>query len=102
MPDAAGQRRGAVVLEYIAEKRVERRIVDVRSDDALSQIVEHHGFCDPAQPAKGFLVQLGPDLRAGAEHEQPNRLAAVAECQYEQARSTVFTALRIAHHRTFA
>ena len=55
-----------------------------------------------AQPAKGLLVQLGPDLRAGSEHQQAHRLAAVAERQHEQPRAAVLAAVRVAHHRAVA
>jgi hypothetical protein len=102
MPDAAGQGRRSIMLEHVTIKRVQRRIVNIGSDDSLPQIVEHHDFGDPAQPAKSFLVQLGPDLRTGAEHEQPNRFTAVTECQYEQPRPAVLAALRVADHRAFA
>ena|SRR5580700_9772288 len=45
-------------------------------------------------------MQLGPDTGTGTPDQQPYRLAAVAERQHEQSRSSVFAALRIAHHRT--
>src|SRR5260370_3527681 len=45
-------------------------------------------------------MQLGPDTGTGTTDPKPYRLAAVAERQHEQSRSSVFAALRIAHHRT--
>ena len=47
-------------------------------------------------------MQFGPDARAGAEHQQPNRFAAVAQRQHEQPRAPVLAGLRIAHHRAGA
>ena len=55
-----------------------------------------------AQPAEGLLVQFGPGLRTGAEDQQANRFAAVAERQHEQPRAPVLAAVRIAHHRAGA
>ena len=60
--DTARHRRCAVMPEHIAVERVERGIVDIGPEHALAQIVEHHDFRRPAQPAKGLLVQFGPDL----------------------------------------
>src|SRR5579864_4332345 len=47
-------------------------------------------------------MQFGPDLRAGSEHQQANRLATVTESQHEQPRAAVLTAVRVAHHRASA
>ena len=47
-------------------------------------------------------MQLGPGLRTGAEHQQPNRLAAITESQHEQARAPVFASVRVADHRAGA
>jgi hypothetical protein len=38
--DATRQRDGAVMREHVAIERIERRIVDVRREDAFFQIVE--------------------------------------------------------------
>ena len=59
--DAAGQGDHAVVGEHIAIERIERGIVDVRSEHAFAQIVEHHDAHAAAQPAERFLMQFGPD-----------------------------------------
>ena len=40
MADAGRQRDGAIVPEQIAEERVEDRIVDLRLDDALAQVIQ--------------------------------------------------------------
>jgi hypothetical protein len=47
-------------------------------------------------------MQLSPGLRAGAEHQQPNRLAAITESQNKQARAPVLTSVRVADHRAGA
>ena len=55
-----------------------------------------------AQSAESFLVQLGPGLRAGAEHQQANRLPAVAQRHHEHPHAAVLAAVGIAHHGTVA
>ena len=47
-------------------------------------------------------MQLGPDLRAGVEHQETNRLAAVAKGQHEQTHAPVLAAVGIADHGTGA
>src|SRR5207253_10906988 len=84
--------------ENIAVERVERGIVDVRSEHTLAQIVEHHDTSASTQPAESLLVQIGPGLGTGTEHQESNRLAAVAERQHEQACTPVLAAERIADH----
>jgi hypothetical protein len=81
--DTAGQRDDIVVLEHVAVQRIDGGIVDVWLEHPLAQIVEDDDPCHPAQPAKGLLVQLGPRLRTGAEHQQANRFAAIAKSQHE-------------------
>ena len=43
-------------------------------------------------------MQFGPDLIAGAERQQADRLPAEAERKHEQAGAPVLAGLRIAHH----
>src|SRR6266481_4597970 len=43
-------------------------------------------------------MQLGPGLRAGLEHQEADRLAAVAEGQHEQTHASVLAAVRVADH----
>src|SRR6202022_1696488 len=57
-----------------------------------------HDAGTAAESAEGFLVQLGPDARAGAEGEPTYRLAAASERQHEQSCASVFAGLRIADH----
>ena len=102
MPDPAGQRHSAIVPEHVAVERVERGIVDVGRENAFAQIIEDNHASDTTQPAKGLLVQFGPGLRTGVEHQQANRLAAVAQSQHEQSRAPILAALRIADHRAVA
>ena len=90
------------MLEHIAVQGVERGIVDVGGEHALAQIIEHNDARAATQPAEGLLMQFGPDLRAGPEHQQANRLAAVAQSQHEQPRAPVLAAVRVAHHRAGA
>ncbi len=47
-------------------------------------------------------MQLGPDLRARPPHEQPHRLARVAERQHEEPRAPVLARLAVADHRPVA
>ena len=54
----------------------------------IAQVIEHHDAGTATQSAKRFLVQLGPDARAGAEAEQAYRLATVAERQHKQSRAS--------------
>ena len=100
--DAARHRDRAVVRQHVPVQRIERGIVDVRGEHALAQVVEDHDPRGSAQPAKGLLVQLGPDVRTGVEDQQADRLAAVAQRQHEQARAPVLAAVRIADHRAGA
>jgi hypothetical protein len=62
--DAARERDDAVVREHIAIEWVERRIVDIRCEDAFFQVVEDDDLRRAAQPSKRAFVQLTPDLRA--------------------------------------
>ena len=84
--------------QHVAVQRVERGIVDVGREHAFAQVVEHDHSRDAAQPAKGLLMQFGPDLRTGSEHQQANRLAAVTQRQHEQPRAAILAAVRVADH----
>ena len=99
---ATRQRDDAVVREDVAVERVQRRIVDVRGDDAFAQVVEHDDLDRAAQPPKRLLVELGPDLRARSPRQQPYALPGVAQRQDEEARPLVLAGARIAHHRPVA
>ena len=90
------------MLEHVAIHRVEGGIVDVRLEDPLAQIVEHHDLGHPAQPAKGLLMQFGPDLRTGPEYQQAHRLAAVTEREDEQPGAPVLAGGHIADHGSTA
>ena len=100
--DATRQRDDAIVREHIAVERIERRVVDVRGEDAFFEIVEHDDADRAAQPTKRALVQLGPDLRARVPDQEPDRLARVAERQDEEPRAPVLAGLRMTHHRAVA
>ena len=88
----------AVVPQHVRVQRVERGIVDIGLEYALAQVVEHDHARAATQPAEGLLMQLGPGLRAGLEHQEADRLAAVAEGQHEQAHAPVLAAVRVADH----
>ena len=94
----AGHRDHAVVPQHVRVHRVERGIVDIGLEHALAEVVEHHHARAATQPTEGLLMQLGPSLRAGLEHQEADRLAAVAESQHEQAHAAVLAAVRVAHH----
>ena len=100
--DTAWHCHHAVVRQHIAVQRIEGGIVDVGLEHAFTQIVEHHDTRGAAQTAKSFLVELGPDLRAGTKDQQAYRLAAVAQRHDEQPSAPVLAALLVAYHRTAA
>ncbi len=100
--DATRQRDHAVMGEHVAVQRIERRVVDVRGEDAFLEIVEDDDADGAAQAAKRALVQLGPHLRARVPHQKPDRFARVAERQDKEARAPVLAGLRMPDHRAVA
>jgi len=58
--DAAGHSDSAVVREHVAVKRIQRGVVNVGSENAFPQIVEHNHPGHPAEPAESFFMQLCP------------------------------------------
>jgi hypothetical protein len=88
-----------VVGEHIAIERVQGGIVDVRLQDALTQIVEDDDLDRPAQPTKRFLVQLGPAPGTRFEPQEPDALAAVAQGEDEEPCAAVLARLRMPDHR---
>src|SRR5258708_8364738 len=99
---AARQGHCTVVGEDVAIEWIQRGIVDVGDEHAFAQVIEHDDARTTTQATKRFLMQLGPDARAGAEGQQAYGLAAVPERQHEQSRASVFARLRTADHRTGA
>ena len=97
--DTAREGDHPVMREYIAIDWIQRGVVDVRSEDAFFQIVEDDDADGAAQPAKSVFVELGPDLRARAPHEQPHRLARAAQGQDEEPRTAVLPRAPVADHR---
>jgi|SRR5579862_4265624 len=73
--DPAQQSDTAIVSQHVAIEGIQSGIVDVGDKYAFLQIIEHHDAGTAAESAEGFLVQLSPDARAGAEREQTYRLA---------------------------
>ena len=102
MADAARQRDGAIVGQQIAVERIQRGIVDVGLQDAVTEVVQDHDARGTAEAAECLLMQFSPDATTRFESEQPNRLAAVSEGQDEEACAPVLARVRIAHHRTVA
>ncbi len=100
--DPARQGHCTVVGEDVAIEWIQRGIVDVGDEHAFAQVIEHDDARTTTQATKRFLMQLGPDARAGAEGQQAYGLAAVPERQHEQSRASVFARLRIADHRAGA
>ena len=84
--------------QHVRVHRVERGIVDIGLEYALAKVVEHDHSRAATQPAEGLLMQLGPGLRAGLEHQEADRLAAVTESQHEQAHAAILAAVRVADH----
>ena len=102
MADAARQGDDAVVGEHVAVERIQRRVVDVRAEDALLEVVEDDDAYGAAQPAERPLVQLGPDLGAGAVNQQPDGLARVAQGEDEESCPPVLAGVGVTDHRSFA
>ena len=100
--DAARQGDGAVVGQHVAVERIERRVVDVRGEDALLEVVEHDDADTAAQPPECALVQLGPEPGARPVDQQPHGLARVAEREHEEPRPSVLARGRVADHRPAA
>ena len=50
------------------------------------------------RPRNPTVGQLGPGLRAGLEHQEADRLAAVTESQHEQTHAAILAAVRVADH----
>jgi hypothetical protein len=98
--DPARQSDTTIVSQHVAIEGIQSGIVDVGDKYTFLQIIEHHDAGTAAESTECFLVQLGPDARAGAEGEQAYRLAAASERQHEQSCASVFAGLRIADHRS--
>ena len=84
--------------QHVGVYGIDRGVVDIRLEHALAKVVEDHHARTATQAAEGLLMQLGPNLRAGLEDQETDRLAAVAEGHHEQAHAAVLAAVRIASH----
>ena len=84
--------------EQVAVEGVQGRIVEVGFQDAFGEVVQDHGAGDRTQAAEGLLVQLRPDALAGAEGEQADGFAAVAQGEDEHAGAPVTARFRMADH----
>ena len=84
--------------QHVAVQRIDGGVVDIRLEYAFAQVVENDHATNSAEPAKCFLVQLGPDAGAGSEREQTDAFAAVAEGQHEQPGASVLPTPWVTHH----
>ena len=100
--DATRQGDDPVVGQHVAVERIERRVVDVRGEDALLEVVEHDDAHGASQPSERPLVQFGPDLRARPLDQQPHGLARVAQGQDEEPCPPVLAGVRVTDHRSLA
>ena len=98
--DATRQGDDAVVGQHVAVERIERRVVDVRGEHALLEVVEDDDPYGAAQPPKRPLVQFGPDLRARPVDQQPDSLARVAQGQDEEPCPPVLAGGGVTDHRS--
>ncbi len=102
IPHPTRQPDDAVVREDVAIERIEERLVDVRREHALFEVVEDHDLDGAAQAPEGPLVQLGPGLRARLPDQEPHSFPRVAQRQDEEPRPPVLARLRMADHRPVA
>src|SRR5882724_10070529 len=58
---AARQRNDAIVRQHVAIERIDCRVVCIRTNHSLAQVVEHDHPHAAAEPAESPLVQLRPD-----------------------------------------
>jgi len=100
--DATREADDAVVREHVAVERIERRLVDVRGEHALFEVIEDDGPRRPAQPTEGAFVERRPRLGARLPHQQPHSLARVRERQDKQRGAAILAGLRMADHRAVA
>src|SRR5207302_6067331 len=99
---AARKRHDVVVSEAVTVEGIQCWVVDVGAQHPFAQIIEHDDLRDRAKSAKRFLVELRPDLCAGAEDQESDGLATVAERQDEEPAAAILAGARITHHRSFA
>ena len=100
--DPTRQGDDPVVGQHVAVERIEHRVVNVRGEDALLEVVEDDDAHGASQPSERPLVQLGPDLRARPLDQQPHGLARVAQGQDEEPCSPVLAGVRVTDHRSLA
>src|SRR5215469_6605831 len=49
----ARQSNGAVMSQYIAIQRVQRRVINIGREHSFAEVVEHHGFGSAPEAAEG-------------------------------------------------
>jgi hypothetical protein len=100
--DATRQRHRAVVGQHVPVERIERGIVDVRGEHAFFEVIEDDDAGGAAEPAKGALVQLTPDLRARVPSEQAHGFAGVGQGEDEEPRAAILARRGPPDHRAVA
>src|SRR5690606_23561980 len=97
--NATGHGRGPVVGQHVGVERIGGGVVNVGTEDAFAQIIQHDQAWSSAQSTEGSLVQLRPDARSGPPDQETHGLAAVAESEHEHAGAAIPAATSIANHR---
>jgi hypothetical protein len=65
--NATRERQDSVVCQHVAIQRIERRVVDVRSEDAFFEIVTDNHAHRPTERPKRALVQRGRRIPIAAD-----------------------------------
>ena len=100
--DATRERDDTVMRQQITIEGIERRVVDVRGEHALFEVIEDDDFRRAAKSSKRALVQFAPDLRARAPRQQPHRFARARQREDEEARASILAGLGPPDHRPVA
>jgi hypothetical protein len=100
--DAARQADHAVVREDVAIQRIQRRLVDIRRQDAFFQIIEDDRPRRAAETPKRVLMEFGPRLRTRLPRQQPYRFPRVREGQNKESCPSVLAGVGMPDHRALA
>lgn len=88
--------------EHCGVERVEFRIVDIRYDNALAQVIQAYGQRRAAEVRKRILMQPAPYFLRRFRNDHAIRMAAVSQRHDEQARLAIFAGVRIERRRALA
>lgn len=89
IPYACRVRDDPVMLEHRGIEPVDFRLVQVRCDDALAQIVKDYVLRRTSEVPEGLLVKLCPHLLAGLPHHASEAASRVPQGHDEQTRFPV-------------